>query len=147
MPAPATDATNFAALMQAQIDALKAQTAAHEVQTAAQLKALGRVKVSYGDYPAANPEGNPLKPAFQNGREVNPSGLSDDTIKKLSLIQPGRYLGGLITVNQTASGGVHFKYKSTTPDERMNFTMAVHSFSDMVAKISAEMASQTVEQK
>lgn len=76
--------------------------------------------------------------AFQNGFEVNPSGLSDETIDRLANLAPGTYLGGTVTV-ALANDAVHLLYKNRTPDQRMAFQAKVSSFSDMVQKIWAEM--------
>lgn len=80
-----------------------------------------------------------LRPAYQNGFEVNPSGLSDVTILRLSQLVPGQYLGGLITVAVDGNKAIHLIYKNRTPDQRMIFQQRVQSFSHMVEQIWSEM--------
>jgi hypothetical protein len=74
------------------------------------------------------------KPAFQNGFEVNPSGLSDETIDRLANLTPGVYAGGLIRV-ATDNDAIHLIYKNKTVEQRMAFGQRFPSFTAMVNAI------------
>jgi hypothetical protein len=77
------------------------------------------------------------RPAYQNGYEVNPSGLSDEVIDRLAALKPGAYLKNVVTVAVDGNNAVHLIYKNRTPDQRMQLPFT--SFSDLVNKVWAEM--------
>ncbi len=82
------------------------------------------------------------RPAFQNGFEVNPSGLSDEVIDRLANLAPGAYLGGRVRV-AIENDAVHLIYKNREIEHRMANDRLFSSFSDLVNKIWAEMPKQT----
>ena len=82
------------------------------------------------------------RPAFQNGFEVNPSGLSDEVIDRLANLAPGAYLGGRVKV-ALENDAVHLIYKNREIEHRMANDRLFSSFSDLVNKIWAEMPKQT----
>jgi len=118
--------------LQETLDALKASQPPREVQ--------------FGDpdYQAKlRAERKVLKrPAFQNGFEVNPSGLSDEVIDRLANLAPGAYLGGRVKV-ALENDAVHLIYKNREIEHRMANDRLFSSFSDLVNKIWAEMPKQT----
>jgi hypothetical protein len=81
------------------------------------------------------------RPAFQNGYEVNPSGLSDEVIERLANLKPGSYIGGVVKV-AVEGESIHLIYKNRTADQRMALNAKFSSFSDLVNKIWAEMHPQ-----
>lgn len=77
------------------------------------------------------------KPVYQNGRECEPRGLSEEIRTRAAHLKPGTYLGGKVTVETTPNGGVHLKYKSRSVEDRMRHPWA--DFSDLITRIWAEM--------
>jgi hypothetical protein len=87
---------------------------------------------------------------YQNGREVNPSGLSNETIAVLDTLATGKYCGGIVDVVrvQDGPGGVnsriHLCYNNGTMEERMGFYMRFPTFTKLVQDIAAEMAARGI---
>lgn len=77
-------------------------------------------------------------PVYQNGRECEPRGLSQQTRERASALQPGKYLGGMVTVERNDKA-VHIKYKSMTVEDRMRYASKWRDFPDLIDKIWAEM--------
>ncbi len=90
---------------------------------------------------------------YQNGREVNPSGLSQETINKLDTIATGSYCDGLVDVLRIADGPeginsrIHIRYNNGTVEERMVFYMRFNTFTKLVNDIYAEMAERVASSK
>jgi hypothetical protein len=107
-----------------------------------------RKRTTYKDALAQNPIPELPQPTFQNSKAVNPRGLSDDTLKKLATIPSGTYLNGLISVirdvNRRTLDFYYDNYSST--DRRVNFMLAVTSFSDLVNKVHAEATAASAKQ-
>ena len=89
-----------------------------------------------------------LHDVYQNGRLVNPSGLSDDTIKLLDTLATGSYCDGMVDVVRRREGPegigtrIHLRYNNGTIEERMQFYMRFPSFTKLVKDIAAEMAAR-----
>jgi hypothetical protein len=82
-------------------------------------------------------------PAFQNGKDIEPRGLSPDTIHRLARLAPGKYCGGRVEVIVDNRDQRHLRYKSATPEERMRFYFEVgFDLNDIVGKMWAEMQQQ-----
>lgn len=77
-------------------------------------------------------------PVYQNGRECEPRGLSQETRERASALKTGKYIGGFVTVERTDKL-VHIKYKSQTIEDRMRYASKWRDFSDLIDKIWAEM--------
>src|SRR5688572_32838722 len=78
------------------------------------------------------------KPVYQNGREAEPKGLSEQTRERAANLMPGKYLGGQVTVEVASNGGVHIKYASKTVENRMG--QPWRDFPDLIDRIWAEMS-------
>lgn len=79
------------------------------------------------------------RPAYQNGFEVNPSGLSDETIDRLSKLIPGTYLGGVVRVAIDGNDSIHLLYKNKTVEQRFANDRLFPSFTALIDKLWAEM--------
>lgn len=77
------------------------------------------------------------KPVYQNGHEAAPKGLSAQTRERAVALQPGKYVGGKVTVEATSDGGVHLKYKSKSVEDRMS--QPWKDFTDLIDRIWADM--------
>ena len=83
---------------------------------------------------------------YQNGREVNPSGLSKETIATLDTLATGKYCDGMVDVIRIQDGidgigsRIHLCYNNGTIEERMLFYMRFPTFTKLVQDIAAEMA-------
>lgn len=90
---------------------------------------------------------------FQNGRAVNPSGLSNETIGKLDTLASGRYCDGVVDVQRISDGidgissRIHLRYNNGTIEERMRFYMRFPSFTVLVTAIADEMAARAKDEK
>lgn len=101
------------------------------------------------EYLAKHPVPRLLKPAYQNGFDVNPSGLSDATITKLAELKTGHYLNGVVKVivEDGGAGAVHLLYANKSPDQRMALRDHFRSFSELVDKIYAEQTARDAERE
>ena len=87
---------------------------------------------------------------YQNGREVNPSGLSKETIATLDTLATGHYCDGLVDVVRISDGfegvnsRIHLCYNNKTDDERMSIYMRFPTFTKMVMDIAAEMVTRGI---
>jgi hypothetical protein len=79
------------------------------------------------------------KPVYQNGREASPRGLSEQTRERASNLRPGKYLAGMVVIEEAQNGGVHIKYKSASTDDRMKYASKWRDFSDLVDQVWNEM--------
>lgn len=78
------------------------------------------------------------KRVYQNGREAEARGLSEQTRERAASLAPGKYLGGKVMVEELPNGGVHIKYKSRTIEDRM--AQPFKDFPDLVDQVWAEMS-------
>lgn len=76
-------------------------------------------------------------PVYQNGRECEPRGLSQETRERASALKSGTHIGGTVTVERT-NRLVHIKYKSATIEDRMRYASKWRDFSDLIDKIWRE---------
>ena len=74
-------------------------------------------------------------PVFQNGRECEPRGLSEETRTRASSLKAGTYLGGKVTVERSDKL-VHLKYKSQKIEDRMS--QSWRDFPDLIQQLWAE---------
>jgi hypothetical protein len=87
-------------------------------------------------------------PVYQNGREVNPSGLAQETIDTLDKIDSGHYCDGLVDVIRLRDGvdGINSKifihYNNKTLEQRMAFYIKFPTFTSLVNQIAADMVAQ-----
>lgn len=87
---------------------------------------------------------------YQNGREVNPSGLSVETINVLDTLATGKYCDGIIDVVRVSDGPegvnsrIHLCYNNGTIEERMTFYMRFPTFTKIVQDIAAEMVARGI---
>jgi hypothetical protein len=85
---------------------------------------------------------------YQNGREVNPSGLSKETIATLDTLATGKYCDGMVDVIRISDGPeginsrIHLCYNNGTTEERMTFYMRFPTFTKLVLDIAADMKAQ-----
>lgn len=104
-----------------------------------------RRRKTMAEYLVKNPRKRLLHQTFQNGREVNPKGLSEDTIKRLDTIAPGLYAQGLIEVERRTRGingrdtMILIRYNNKHDSDRSNFYMKFRTFREMVDTIVDEM--------
>jgi hypothetical protein len=77
-------------------------------------------------------------PVYQNGRECEAKGLSEETRARASALSPGKFLGGKVVVETSEGKFVHLKYKSVTPEDRMRSASWWKDFPDLVNQIWAE---------
>jgi hypothetical protein len=120
----------------------------------AALKMAPRRKKSMGEYLAERKKRGVVKflphLVYQNGRPVNPSGLSQDTITKLDQLATGQYCDGLVTVNRISDGvdginsRIHLRYNNGTVEERMFFYMRFPTFTKLVEEIASEMQTRKI---
>lgn len=76
-------------------------------------------------------------PVFQNGRECEPRGLSEETRERASTLQTGGpYIGGLVSVERL-NRCVHIKYKSASVEDRMRYAGKWRDFSDLIDQLWA----------
>src|SRR5262249_51906834 len=86
-------------------------------------------------------------PVFQNGIEAQPHGLSDDTLKKVATLAPGRYLSDVVQVVRTGRDSeqrIFLFYDNSTIDKKMMLKSHFTSFSDLIDKIVKEMAARGI---
>lgn len=111
----------------------------------AQLRGAPRRKTTLAEYRKRNPRKTLYRPVFQNGRLVNPAGLSDETIARLDTLASGRYANGMIDVVRVGDGAqsrIHIMYANANPDQRSMFYMQFPSFTVIVNKVVEEMAAK-----
>lgn len=98
------------------------------------------------EFLAENPEKKLLHETFQNGRPVDPSGLSASTLRLLDTLAPGVYADGLVSVARVTDGPnginsrIHLFYSNKEMGQRMQFYMRFPTFTSLVKAIAAEMA-------
>jgi hypothetical protein len=152
--APAVVPTNFNmeqlfamfAASQKQLADSQAQIAAlMERQTEFNEKNAIRRKKTMEEYLKERPRKRLLHQVFQNGREVNPAGLSWDTIRLLDTLATGTYGEGIVDVVRIKDGlngvnsRIHISYNNKHEAQRMQFNMRYPTFTKLVQDIAAEM--------
>lgn len=105
-----------------------------------------RRKKTMEEYLKEKPRKRLLHQVFQNGRDVNPSGLSWGTIKLLDTLATGTYGDGIVDVIRIKDGlngvnsRIHITYNNKHEAQRMQFNMRYPTFTKLVQDIAAEMA-------
>jgi hypothetical protein len=75
---------------------------------------------------------------------INFRGVSDDTIKHLRNLKPGKYLNGLVEVVYRDDGTLNIASPTAADkNRRTDFYSKVGNFSDMVSKIAAEQKARS----
>ena len=88
---------------------------------------------------------------YQNGREVNPAGLAQETIDLLDTVASGVYCDGLVQVVRVSDGPeginsrIHLMYNNRSTEERMQFYMRFPTLTKLVKDIIADMKANGVE--
>jgi hypothetical protein len=109
-----------------------------------------RRKKTLDEYLREKPRRRLLHDVYQNGREVNPSGLSRETIEKLDTFAQGKYCNGLIDVLRIRDGvngvssRIHIMYANKTLEQRMTFYVQFPTFRSLVDQVVADMAAQGI---
>ncbi len=131
--------------------ALIAKSMAAQTQFQEQLAANSpRRRKSMEEYLAEKPRKRLLHDVYQNGRPVNPSGLSEATLKKLDTFAQGKYCDGLIDVIRIRDGAkgiasrIHLMYANKSLEDRMTFYVKFPTFTALVNAVTADMAAQGI---
>lgn len=109
-----------------------------------------RRKKTMGEYLKEHPRKRLLHEVFQNGRPVNPAGLSKATIERLDTLASGRYCDGLIDVVRISDGvggitsRIHIFYNNKDLGQRMMFYMRFPTFTKIVDEVVSEMAARNI---
>lgn len=109
-----------------------------------------RRRVTMAEHLATNPPKRLLHEVYQNGRLVNPAGLSLATIKRLDTIATGQYCDGLVDVVRIKAGvnglhsRIHIIYSNKSIEQRMVFYMRFPSFTKIVNDITDEMVAREI---
>lgn len=143
--APATLEAAIAALAQSQAKIAELMERQAEYNAEA-LRIAPRRRRTLVEYLKEKPRKRLLHEVFQNGRLVNPAGLSVETIKKLDTIAAGSYADGMLRVMRIKDGvdgvatRIHIFYSNKTLEQRMQFYMRFPTFTEIVNTIVNEMA-------
>ena len=152
--APSTTEQLLAQTLQALAQSNAKMTELMEQQAAynkAALKIAPRRKKSMREFRKEHPEKRLLHEVYQNGRLVNPAGLSVETIERLDTLATGVYADGLLEVRRVREGKdgqnsrIHLMYNNKTQDQRTEFYMRFPTFKSIVDTVVAEMAARVVE--
>jgi hypothetical protein len=111
------------------------------------VQATPKRRKSLQEFMAERPEKKMLRDVYQNGRLVNPSGLSTATLKRLDTLATGSYADGLVHVVRIGAGvdsRIHIMYSNKTIEQRMAFYVRFPSFTALVNAIADEMAAKGV---
>jgi len=113
------------------------------------LKIAPRRKRTMQEYLAEKKQKGQLKflkhDVYQNGRLVNPKGLSQATLDVLDTLHSGSYADGMVDVIRIRDGvdgknsRIHIMYNNKTIEERMMFYMRFPTFTKIVETIETEM--------
>jgi hypothetical protein len=109
-----------------------------------------RRKKTMGEYLAEHPRKRLLHDTFQNGRPVNPSGLSQETLLTLDTFATGTYCDGLIDVVRIRDGAkgiasrIHIMYNNKSDAQKMEMYMRFPTFTALVKAVAADMAAQGI---
>lgn len=87
-----------------------------------------------------NPTGNKkrklLRRIYQNGYPVNIKKLFDEEIAMFNKVEPGRYMGGLVTIVQVQTGGntdLHIVYANKSFDQRLALMSSFRNLREMLS--------------
>ncbi len=147
--APTATEAALAAAMQALAESNQKMTELMERQAVASEYALKNAPIrrkTMAEYLKEKPRKRLLHDTFQNGRPVNPKGLSQETLNKLDTIAPGTYAEGLLTVIRVKEGlnglhtRIHIFYSNKHEDQKMAFYIKFPTFTAIVNTIINEMA-------
>lgn len=90
-----------------------------------------------------DPGRNLIRPTFHHNVPVNLRGCSDETVKQLNELKPGRYIKGMVTVEirgDAPNDALYIETPFQNKDERMRFYMEIGGkFSNMVAMVTKEI--------
>jgi hypothetical protein len=110
-----------------------------------------RRKKSMAEYLQQNPRKRLLREVYQNGRPVNPKGLSQATIARLDTFATGTYCDGLIDVVRIKDGlnginsRIHIFYNNKHEHQKYAFYMRFQTFTKIVDDVVADMARLGIE--
>ena len=120
----------------------------------AALRIAPRRKKSMGEYLAERQKRGATKflphQVYQNGRPVNPSGLSQETINTLDTLATGHYCDGIVDVIRISDGPkginsrIHLMYNNGNDMERMSFYMRFPTLTKLITDIAAEMKANNI---
>jgi hypothetical protein len=109
-----------------------------------------RRKKTMAEYLIEKPRKRLLHEAFQNGRLVNPKGLSRATLEKLDTLNSGHYADGMVDVVRIKDGveginsRIHIVYNNKTLEQRIMFYMRFRTFTELVNAIADEMVARDI---
>lgn len=109
-----------------------------------------RRRRTMAEYLAEKPRKRLLHEVYQNGRLVNPGGLSVETLRKLDTLATGKYADGAVDVIRVRDGingvnsRIHIVYSNRSVEQRMAFYMKFPTFTDLVTAVVAEMAARGI---
>jgi hypothetical protein len=109
-----------------------------------------RRKKTMQEYLQEKPRKRLLHAVYQNGRLVNPAGLSKETIQRLDTFATGKYCDGLLDVVRIKDGvdgissRIHIIYNNKSIEQRMQFYMRFPTFTAIVDAVVAEMAARGI---
>lgn len=108
-------------------------------------------KKTMQEYLKEKPRKRLLRETYQNGRLVNPAGLSRETIEKLDTLAPGIYSDGLVQILRISDGvsgtnsRIHIMYSNKSLEQRMILYMRFPTFTKLVNAVAAEMAARGID--
>ena len=153
-PAPSTTEQQLSAAMAALAESNARIAALMEKQSEYNAEALRispRRRKTLAEYLKEKPRKRLLHEVYQNGRLVNPAGLSIETIKKLDGLATGKYADGMVDVMRIKDGvdgiatRIHIFYRNRSLEQRMLFYMKFPTFTAIVNAIANEMAALGIE--
>ena len=83
--------------------------------------------------------------SFQNGRRLDEEFLTDQEIRLVNALVPGKFVDGLITVRAVDQGpdtDLHIYYRSATHDQLIALSAHVNSFRALLQKCLADAVAQ-----
>src|SRR5262245_58384445 len=83
--------------------------------------------------------------SFQNGRRLDETFLTDEEIRLVNLLVPGKFVDGLVTVREVDQGpetDLHIYYRSATTDQRIALSAHVNSFRVLLQRCLADAVAQ-----
>lgn len=107
-------------------------------------------RVTLAEHLEKHPEKRLLHEVYQNGRLVNPSGLSWKTIQRLDGLATGKYCDGLVDVVRVKDGlnginsRIHLIYSNKHEDQKMAFYVRFPTFTSLVNQIADDMAAHGI---
>jgi hypothetical protein len=83
--------------------------------------------------------------SFQNGRRLDEVFLTDQEIRLVNALVPGKFVDGLVTVRVVDQGpetDLHIYYRSATHDQRIALSAHVNSFRALLQRCLADAVAQ-----